>query len=293
MKNPSLYIKMTELRRLLHENASHIAPKAVLDEVVNICFKNQSQYSIKNRFYIGVSSKDKSDKKKKGGAVPASTHPLFLLFQKTLIDVRRERFHKNLIYIDESHRNFASLYQVYQNAVEYCNLFDYEFEFGFRRYITCGFKLVYGAFYIQKLQSLHDKICEFSNLEREIENDPNFEVTHSIYAYYVSFLREFLNYEPNVSDPEYYIDFVRTSAAVVSVGAPWRDWMDAQFEYASSKGRFPNIRWFYGDLSTKIYFAYKWSKNPVVPKKYKSDAERMYYEAMLKNTLGKDEDNRL
>ena len=262
-REPSIHISQSHFKKILGEELETLGIKvAKLDNLVNAIVSKAYKYALTSRKIL-VSNKKHTKTAKR---LVASTLEDARLFSQTLLLVRRKNFHRGVTPIREDSREWLTLKEITQAACNFCSDFELDKRKGFAIYLEIALKKVKG-FYLQKLLSLHETICNEYSAKLRIIKDPTPSKTKLACTQYTSIIASKTGDAPNYEDMpglyQYFIDIVNQSH---KVGISTDIYIKAQFDAFNWKQSVPELAQMVGEKANERLYKYLYANNIEVRK---------------------------
>lgn len=177
-------------------------------------------------------------------------------FQGLLVNTRIGMKHKPVKVISPSDRQYGMLGEVAELVQTYCNDFGMDFTLGAYEYLSIAIPLMGKLYAINKFKTFNEKVYEIKQSKIDIDADPNFARTRTLYARYIEKVKERAGIEPNYLEPRSYVHFVWALRDIVEAKAKVSEWLEAQFSELEFLGAIPSHYQLNGDNAKKRYEAY-------------------------------------
>jgi hypothetical protein len=238
MREPSLHIGKQQLDRLIAEwiQTSKLAAKS--DSLVKYLFKNGKKYSLRHRSIL-ESSEQTQEKTSRIKNTPIA---LALEFSKLCTVLRKKKYkHSGVRLITQSDTaQWQHVLIASAMAIQFCRDHRLKYRDGFLAYleIAIGFIKPWGY---NRIKAFDEKIRQFYDAFKEINNDPNLVGTNTIYELYQQKVYDKTGITLKYNDrPDEFIHFVRASAIAKKINVHPKHFIVAQFEQLDFTNGYPS-----------------------------------------------------
>lgn len=243
MRDPSIHIKESDLRKVLSKVFTNSAISFVVEELVKDCKK----YSCPNRSV--TITNDKMDKKVAKLLVSNSND--VNVFNNILFMVRKSNKHFGFKKMDEGTRDWGMLKEITALALDFCNDFELDRKKGFTLYCDIGIKKMV-KFSYPKLKSMYEGICQSHHYQMELDKDDSPTITRNIHDFYVQLIIQRTgNLVEYHSQPDNYYFFLQVNHLVKEKQIKFEDYIRAQFEGLSFRNGVPHPAQLIGDKANE------------------------------------------
>lgn len=226
MRDPSLHIKKSDLKKVLKNIVNPFDNGLDHDKLADMIFYQAKPYSVHSRT-VTVTN-DRIEKKAKK-LVGASRLDADLLSQ--LIYARRKILkHRGISRIKPGGRDWEMVKEITAQALAFTNEFELTRKYGFTQYIDIGISKMQ-KFTLNKFPAMYEGICERYIALEEIKKDKDSEMTLEMYNGYCQRVLENTGIHEQLDKiPEKYVWFVRARQQAEDLNVSVNIYVKAQFE---------------------------------------------------------------
>lgn len=182
-------------------------------------------------------------------------------FIKLLQMTRRTLKHRGLTEIKENSRDWLTCKDICNNAINFCNDFELKKEEGFVTYIKIGILLTQ-KFYLPKLLSLHEAICNHYEAMRELNKDKTPQDTKILHNLFQRRIIDKIGTSQDYSNkPDKYQYFVKAKNLANELGISYHQFIDAQFAAFEWRSSIPEPVQMTGDKARDRCLKYAFENN--------------------------------
>lgn len=236
MRDPSLHITESNLKKILKELDLHVVFGTKFDQAVKMIMNKGRLYSANHR-KITVNQKAIEAKTTR---VLNSTTKDAELFSLLLLHARRKLNHRGLTQIKQNSREWLTLKEVVNLANEFCETFSMEKREGYIHFINIGISKM-NKFMLVKFTPMGNSIIETYSAKLELEDDKNSTETEKMYNFYVNQILSKtgvpVDYKNN---PDKYVYFLRARLLAEQVGVNAITYIKAQFYALEWRNGYPD-----------------------------------------------------
>lgn len=279
-RDPSIHITYTNLKMILkslglegHENLA----QRIMQEAV--------PYSIIDR-YVVTGDSEVRKKARKVIAASATTGITAEQFNRLLTTIRMQRQFKGVVAIRKDDTQWTLLREITQISNEFSTAQGIDPYEGAKSFITLGLGLMKHNYGLGKFKYYRERINEMYTAATMVNNDPEPRETAKVYESWQLLMKNYANYAYPIEKPEEYVKMIYVRMEAQAVGATYRNWLTAQFEFFTLLNTVPSLNQLVSETARQRYYEYmakkgsngKVLKNDVTD--YKSDFDRRYFEAL-------------
>ena len=251
-REPSIHISRTDLRNILK-------CLGVEEYFVKEIMKRAKAYSLSTRS-VTIST-DKLEKKFK--KITQSSRKDADLFAQVIYAIRKSKKHRGISHMKPGCKDWDILKEVAASALDFCNEFELKRRKGFILFAEIGMDKM-KKFSIIKFNGLRESISETFDSIKEIQSDPDSDMTDVMYKIYFNKILE----QTGIADeskelPEKYVWFVRARAQAEEMNIAPDLYIKAQFEALDFANSIPHPTQLVGMKAKDrvIRYAYKHNIN--------------------------------
>tara|TARA_R110002020_G_scaffold131482_1_gene293940 strand:+ start:3151 stop:3981 length:831 start_codon:yes stop_codon:yes gene_type:complete len=249
MRDPSIHIKESDLRKILEEGLEH----KLFEVDVEYILRKAIKHSCNNRSV--TITNDKLDKKVqkilKSSSTDANT------FNNILFMVRKKNKHFGFKKLEENNsRDWGVIKDSASLALDFSNEFGLDRKKGFIKYCEIAISKM-TKFSYPKLKSMYDSICQTYHFEKEISLDPTPDLTKVIHDYYNSIiLRQVGTGIDHSKNPSNYYYFIEVKNICKEKKVKYQDYIKAQFHGMGFRNGIPHPAQLIGDKALERLTTY-------------------------------------
>lgn len=263
MRDPALHIRRSHLREILSGyGITHI-------DVDNI-MREGLKHSIRNRVFIQTKAKQ-AKQMKRVAAVDTDYMDKFITVYMALM---MENNIKTAA-VKKTDPMYTTFKEVYQQAKDFCDLYELSYESGFSVYINLGLSVLGKRKYsLYRMKGSFQRLVDHYNQVKVINDDISPEKTVKLYQVWQQLIAKHFGVEIDfISDASKMVHFVYMKEDIEQEKASYSDWIEAQFEKWSYLNIIPEPGVMYGDNAILAYKKYMGKRHVT----YKSDEEEGYF----------------
>lgn len=246
MRDPSIHIKLSDLRRVFHKLGIDVS---LAEQVV----RHSKEYKIIDRQVLLTTK----TMKKKVTKLQQHANSNIELFEGELYLERTQQGHKRVRHINPDTSEYNTLIKVSQLATKFANTYDLDITHGIRTYIRIGLQLMRHKYSLNRFVYYDNHIHEEYSKQLELREDSNPKLTEAIYKYYSSLV---------TVEVDKSADFVYCRIDIEEYNAKPQMWIDAQFEILSFIDVVPTPDQLHGIKAYKRYLRYASERKIQLPK---------------------------
>lgn len=245
-RSPSIYVDLDTFISIMKEY--EVTP----EDCNTIAKKCKEQSKLKMRRLVSI---NQADKKKLEKVVEADTSTV-KLFHTILVQERLNRNHRGITPITQGSFEYPMLSQVTQLVETFCTDFNYTYEEGFRFYIGKALDIMGKKYGLNKFKTYFNKIVGMAEDVEDFNNDNNVEATNKFIDLWTKIMHRVGARNYNNLPVEKLVCLMRGRMEADKAGAPYLDWLKAQFEGLDFTGNVPEFIQFYGQGAIDRYYSY-------------------------------------
>lgn len=252
MRDPSIHITQSTLANLLKTSLDLTEQKAL--SLAKQLVKKAYSSRVKNR--ANIIEKDKVVSKKLKKAVQTE-NDYTEQFNGILTLCREQAKHNFSKVINQSGVEYTTLKEVTLIAVEFCKVFNLEFDFGFKEFVKLGFQFIGKKYALSKFKYHKDNIFNHYSFGLEIQSDTNKKNTEKFFEIWKEIMLEWSSMEVEVNTVEKYINILYARQEADQAKANYYDWVEAQFEELAWLDVIPELTQLHGTNALERYERWK------------------------------------
>lgn len=247
MRDPAIHVKRSQFIKALKD-----ADLSISDIKVNDLFREAMKYSIRHR----IAPELKSKSKKKAERL-ADTESQWVDMFNGIYSAKMAENHIACLTIHKKDPMYLTLKEITRHAVDFCDLFMLPYEEGFKTYIQHGIDILNRKYSLYRLKAVTDRIVSLHRDIMVIQTDSSPDKTSEVFNVWVRAMKKYGGVDfNNTLSPDKVVCMIYAKNDADSVGASYKDWINAQFEKWSYLKGVPEFSQLYGDnakLNYKIY----------------------------------------
>jgi hypothetical protein len=252
MRDPSIHITESNLRKILKEFDMDVIMDKNFDKFISQFMGKAKLYSVSNRS-ISVTNKTLE---KKTNRVLNSTIADTELFSQLLLHTRRKLKHQGLVQIKPGSRDWLILKEIVSLANEFCETFSLEKREGYIHFINIGVSKM-NKFMLVKFTPMGSSIIETFQAQLDLQDDDKPKETEKMYNFYVNQILSKtgipIDYTKN---PDKYIYFYKARVLAKGLGVDALTYIKAQFYALEWRNGYPDPIQLIGDKAVQYLNKY-------------------------------------
>ena len=245
-RSPSIYVDLATFISIMKQY------EVTEYECNDIALKCKEQSKLKSRRLVSI---NQSDKKKLEKIVEADTSTV-QLFHSILVQERLNRSHRGITPITQSSFEYPMLSQVVQLVETFCTDFNYSYDEGFRFYIGKCLDIMGKKYGLNKFKTYFNKIVGIAEDIDDFNNDKDVESTNKFIDLWTKIMHRVGARNYTNLPVEKLVCLMRGRMEADKAGAPYLEWLKAQFEGLEFTGNVPDFVQFYGQGAIDRYYTY-------------------------------------
>ncbi len=236
-RDESIHIKRSDFMKLLEgfEKDGYIRMKAKY-QFVDLLFQKASSLAPTTR-KINITN-DRLEKKVT--MLTSSIKGDALTFAKILVMTRKRRKHVGIQIIKEGSREWLMLKEVTKLANDFAEAWELPKKEAYTEYINIALEKMV-KFSINKINSMHQSICETYEAKELMRTDNNLAITERALQYYNEKVNARIDFAIDYrKQPDKYMHFIEVAQICVNKGVTPEVYIEAQFEAFSYRDGIPD-----------------------------------------------------
>lgn len=280
-RDPAIHITLSNFKMILKSLGLENA-----DTLSNRIFKAAVPYNIKDRYIIAGDAEVRKQARRVVAA-SASTGVSPERFNRLLTTLRTQAGHRGVVHLRISDTsNWMLLKEVTQLSNEFAESHGLDAEEAAGHFIKLGIKLMKRQYSLGKFKYYREKINSLYIAADMVENDPKHKQTKECYTIWRELMQKYGKFIYDLKDYEQFVIMVYVRMEADAVGASYRDWLAAQFEFFTVFQTVPTLNQLVTDAALQRYYDYmtkkRGNKKAIRNDKtdYKSEFDQKYFEAV-------------
>lgn len=267
MRDPAIHIRRSHFIRALKAADLNIS-----DAKVNDLFREAMKYSIRHRVAPELNSRPR----KKAERL-ADTESQWVDMFNGIYSAKMAENHIASLSIHKKDPMYLTLKEITRHAVDFCDLFMLPYDEGFKTYIQHGINILNRKYSLYRLKAVTDRIVSTHRDIMMIQTDPSPDKTAEVISMWVRAMKKYGGVDFNDTlSPDKIVCMIYAKNDADSVGASYKDWINAQFEKWSYLKGVPEFSQLYGDnakLNYKIFMGKEKQEETEYDKAVKANKE--------------------